>query len=305
LTDRVVEAQMCLGMFGRLSYANVMSTLALFIALGGTSYAAVTITGANIRDGSVTSLDIRDGSLRSRDFHSGIRAISDRTSTGSVGPPGPQGATGDAGPPGPPGPEGARGAVGSAGPPGARGEAGSPGPRGPQGARGDAGPPGPPGDPGLTGIAFRPYEYGVAGVTDYGLFENFVGADGEAGALGVRSRQPNGNPDAGAMLYARDFADQYSLALDYRSAPRPRLLSESSTSFSIETGEGAAIVLDPGSWTPDNEGESRPRTTGRVDVRGYVVLQSLDALPLDAPVGAVCLFDDRLFLRTADGWTEI
>ena len=29
----------------RLSYANVMSTLAVFIALGGSSYAAVTLNG--------------------------------------------------------------------------------------------------------------------------------------------------------------------------------------------------------------------------------------------------------------------
>jgi hypothetical protein len=107
------------------------------------------------------------------------------------------------------------------------------------------------------------------------------------------------------MLYARDFADQYSLALDYRSALRPRLLSESSQSFSIETGEGAAIVLRPSSWPRHQEGESLSTSSGRVEVRGYVVLQSLDALPLDAPVGAVCLFEDGLFLRTAAGWTEI
>jgi hypothetical protein len=30
----------------KLSYANVVATLCLFIALGGTSYAAVKITGA-------------------------------------------------------------------------------------------------------------------------------------------------------------------------------------------------------------------------------------------------------------------
>jgi hypothetical protein len=110
------------------------------------------------------------------------------------------------------------------------------------------------------------------------------------------------------MLYARDYADAYNLALDYRSATRPRLLSESSASFSIETGEGSAIVLDPSSWVPpNNEGVSGPRPAppGRVEVRGYVVLQSLDALPLDAPVGAVCLFDGRLFLRTEDGWTTL
>lgn len=35
-----------------LSYANVMATVALFVALGGSSYAAVKITGDDVRDGS-------------------------------------------------------------------------------------------------------------------------------------------------------------------------------------------------------------------------------------------------------------
>src|SRR5919198_190627 len=34
----------------RLTYANVMSTLAVFIALGGSSYAALTISGSHIKN---------------------------------------------------------------------------------------------------------------------------------------------------------------------------------------------------------------------------------------------------------------
>ena len=34
----------------RLTYANVMSTLAVFIALGGSSYAALTISGSEHRE---------------------------------------------------------------------------------------------------------------------------------------------------------------------------------------------------------------------------------------------------------------
>lgn len=76
----------------RLNYSNLMATVAVFVALGGTSYAAVTITGADVRDGSLTGADVRnnsldrrdiddgavrssevlDGSLRSRDFRSGV-----------------------------------------------------------------------------------------------------------------------------------------------------------------------------------------------------------------------------------------
>src|SRR4051812_38054861 len=57
----------------RLSYANVMSTLAVFIALGGSSYAAVTLNGAKIKHrsipgtrlkrNSITGLEVRESRL--------------------------------------------------------------------------------------------------------------------------------------------------------------------------------------------------------------------------------------------------
>ena len=37
----------------RLTYANVMSTLAVFIALGGSSYAAVSLNGRDLKHRSV------------------------------------------------------------------------------------------------------------------------------------------------------------------------------------------------------------------------------------------------------------
>jgi hypothetical protein len=51
----------------RLTYANVMATVAVFIALGGSSYAAVTITGKNVKNGSLTGKDIKNSSLTGRD----------------------------------------------------------------------------------------------------------------------------------------------------------------------------------------------------------------------------------------------
>ena len=42
-----------------LSYANVMATIAVFIALGGSSYAALKITGADVRNGSLTNRDLK------------------------------------------------------------------------------------------------------------------------------------------------------------------------------------------------------------------------------------------------------
>ena len=81
----------------RLTYANVTATLALFIALGGTSYAAVTLPrnsvgAAQIRAGSVGSSEVRDRSLTVRDFSRRSRS-SLRGARGPAGPAGPAGGT--------------------------------------------------------------------------------------------------------------------------------------------------------------------------------------------------------------------
>ncbi len=83
----------------RLGYANVMSTLALFIALGGISYAATTlpaksvgtpqlqnraVTATKLAGNVVTSSKVRDGSLRARDFAKG------QLPAGAVGARGPK-----------------------------------------------------------------------------------------------------------------------------------------------------------------------------------------------------------------------
>jgi hypothetical protein len=61
--------------FGRLgahlSFANVTALLALFVALGGSSYAAMRVGSADIADNSVRSVDLRDNSVRGRDIHKG------------------------------------------------------------------------------------------------------------------------------------------------------------------------------------------------------------------------------------------
>jgi hypothetical protein len=46
-----------------LTYSNVMATLAVFVAVGGTSYAAMQLTGRDIRNGSLTGRDMRRDSL--------------------------------------------------------------------------------------------------------------------------------------------------------------------------------------------------------------------------------------------------
>ena len=82
----------------RLSYANVMSSLALFIALGGVSWAAATLPANSVgkrqlKDNAVTGEKVANGSLRAADFARGALPA------GPQGPAGPAGAAGAAGGP--------------------------------------------------------------------------------------------------------------------------------------------------------------------------------------------------------------
>jgi hypothetical protein len=51
----------------RLSYSNVTATAALFIALGGTSYAVIRVDSRDVVNNSLRSTDLRNNSVRSRD----------------------------------------------------------------------------------------------------------------------------------------------------------------------------------------------------------------------------------------------
>lgn len=46
-----------------LTYANVVSTLCLFILLGGSAYAAITITGKNVKNNSLSWRDLKRNTL--------------------------------------------------------------------------------------------------------------------------------------------------------------------------------------------------------------------------------------------------
>lgn len=51
----------------RLTYANAMSTLAVFIALGGSSYAAITISGASIENRSIPAKKLKRNSITGKE----------------------------------------------------------------------------------------------------------------------------------------------------------------------------------------------------------------------------------------------
>jgi hypothetical protein len=123
------------------SYSNVIATIALFAALGGSSYAAT-----QIAKNSVSSRQVRDRSLLARDFRPG------QLKAGPAGPAGPAGATGAIGPAGPAGAVGPAGPIGPVGPQGPAGPKGSAGPTGPAGPAGPAGPEGPTGVVGVLGF---------------------------------------------------------------------------------------------------------------------------------------------------------
>lgn len=78
----------------RPSYADLTATLAVFVALGGTAYAAValpsnSVGSRQIRAGAVRSTDIRDRSVQVRDLAKSTRS----SLRGATGPPGPSGVT--------------------------------------------------------------------------------------------------------------------------------------------------------------------------------------------------------------------
>jgi hypothetical protein len=54
-------------MLRRPHHATVISLVALFVALGGTSYAALTISGKNVKNGSLTGADVKNSSLTGKD----------------------------------------------------------------------------------------------------------------------------------------------------------------------------------------------------------------------------------------------
>jgi hypothetical protein len=51
----------------RLTYANVMSTLAVFVALGGSSYAALEISGSTIKNRSIPAKKLKRNSITGRE----------------------------------------------------------------------------------------------------------------------------------------------------------------------------------------------------------------------------------------------
>jgi hypothetical protein len=108
----------------KLSFANITSMMALTIALGGTSYAAITlphnsvgssqikssaVKNSDLGSSAVTSGKVKNGTLLSKDFKAG------QIPAGPAGPAGATGAKGATGATGAQGIQGIRGATGALG----------------------------------------------------------------------------------------------------------------------------------------------------------------------------------------------
>src|SRR3954466_9508678 len=80
----------------RLTFANVVSMLALFVALGGSSYAAIKVTGKNVKNSSLTGADIKNNSVTGKDVKGLGRGDFKKGTllSGAAGPQGPQGSAG-------------------------------------------------------------------------------------------------------------------------------------------------------------------------------------------------------------------
>ena len=91
----------------RISPSLVIALVALFVALGGTGYAALTVTSKNVKDNSLTGKDVKDRSLKAADFGAGQLPAGAQGPAGQAGPQGPAGPAGPQGPAGPAGPSGA------------------------------------------------------------------------------------------------------------------------------------------------------------------------------------------------------
>jgi len=100
---------------GRYARQHHIALIALFVAMGGTSYAAATgsIDGREIKNNSVSTNDLRNNGIRSRDVRNG-GLLKEDFKAGEL----PAGATGAQGPRGLTGARGATGATGAAFPTG-------------------------------------------------------------------------------------------------------------------------------------------------------------------------------------------
>lgn len=219
----------------RLSFANVVSVIALFVALGGTSIAAVTLArnsvkSRNIAPNAVTGPKVKNASLLAQDFAPGQIPQGQKGDTGAKGDTGDKGTTGDKGN------------------------------KGDTGDTGDTGGPGTPGTPGTPGSPAASMLMGQVSNTAIpanasGAAATFVAPSGPTELSGNTTTRAQVSPNA--TIVVRDLAviqtntsgasGQLRYRLQDLNTPSPNVLLECSisgaTAKSCNSGSQSATVL--------------------------------------------------------------
>jgi hypothetical protein len=262
---------------GKFTYANVMATIAVFLAVaGGTAFASETLLAKDsvgtkqLKPHSVTAVKL---SRSAREVMRG--AAGSPGATGATGATGAQGAIGATGATGPTGTRGAIGATGETGPIGATGETGAQGSPGTPGLPGAPGAPGEPGEPGAPG---EPGEPGSGGGAEPLAVNVEAGPTGTSGPLSLTgnsswtstagqfgllagkatmrlARLPEGGGACIAQIKVFDSGRQVASATSYTYNTSPE-------TFSVRL-ESAEIAIDePGTHTLTATVEFRGEISG-------------------------------------------
>jgi hypothetical protein len=98
----------------RISPASLLALVALFVALGGVSYAAATIDGKSIQNNSIPGKKLKNKAITNKKVEPGTLAANRLTPAARASLKGAQGQQGPAGQQGPPGLQGPQGPAGTA-----------------------------------------------------------------------------------------------------------------------------------------------------------------------------------------------
>jgi hypothetical protein len=177
----------------RLTYANVMATIAVVVAVGGGGYAVAQSGGSQ---GTIKGCTHKkSGALRVLKAGKKCKRIERAIAWNIEGPAGQAGSDGPAGTGGAAGPQGAGGAAGQTGSAGATGPAGADGANGTNGTNGVDGAQGPTGPEGPTGSQGATGPQGPTGA------KGATGAQGPTGARGATGPTgPQGSPDTAPQI---------------------------------------------------------------------------------------------------------
>jgi hypothetical protein len=196
---------------GRVTYANVMSTVAVFLALGGVAYANDLLPGLSVGTKQLQPQSVRTGKIADSAV-TGIKLSPNllQRLEGAVGP------TGPVGPQGLPGLDGMNGANGATGP---TGPAGAPGDTGPTGADGATGPTGVTGISGPTG---NTGPTGASGVPGIQVVEESVSVTDLAPGA---SNSLTANCPNGTVVVSGGFAGGPGILQGFQSRPYQTLIN--------------------------------------------------------------------------------